>query len=101
MTASRLHRIDAQQPLMIRRVVSQVSKSVRLLLTANQDQCNVAFEPEGAVLGLADKDALTVEISGPGTGLLEIMYGRDSLTVCAWEGATTRVWNKAGAELQV
>ncbi len=76
-------------------------KSVRILLTANQDHCDIAFEPEGAVLTLRDEDAFTVEVAGSGEGVVEITYGPDGLIVGAWDGAKTRVWNKAGEEMDV
>ena len=72
-----------------------------MLLTANQDEVHVFFEPEGAEHTLRGSDRFTVEISGKKADALEITYGPEGLTVCAWNGAATRVWNKSGVELAV
>ena len=47
--------------------------------------CEVRFEPEGAVLHLAANDEFRVEIGG-NEGPIEILYGKDGLTVCGDAG---------------
>jgi hypothetical protein len=59
----------------------------------------VYFEPWGAQHTLVQGDRFRVEIVGPVDGAPEISHTPGGLSIWAWSGATTRVWNKAGDEL--
>lgn len=49
--------------------------TTRLLIQCFESEaCEVAFEPGGAVHTLQREDSFTVEINGPGDGLVEIAY---------------------------
>jgi fermentation-respiration switch protein FrsA (DUF1100 family) len=64
--------------------------SVRLLLTVlDADSCVVYFEPEGGFVRLDRGDAFSVEITGPGDGIVEVSYAPDGLSIGAWSGAST------------
>lgn len=77
--------------------MSDVPKTVRLILTCSTgNECIVAFEPEGAVHKLLASESFTIEVSGPGSGEVEITYDGDGVSVHAWPPASTTVWNDAG-----
>jgi hypothetical protein len=59
----------------------------------------LSFEPEGAQHSLQRGDWFRVEIVGPDDGDAEVSYSPGGLTIGAWPGSATRVWNKAGEEL--
>ena len=71
------------------------------LLRDETDSCVVAFEPLGEVATLNRGDAFTVEISGPGDGLVEISYDADGISIGAWSGASTVAWDRAGNRLKI
>ena len=81
--------------------------TARLLIQCTApDACDVAFEPWGSVEILRPDDAFTVEITGPGDGLVEIALSSDGLSVFAWiddDGtiADMTAWNKAGERLRI
>jgi hypothetical protein len=76
--------------------------TVRLLVTNFEAApCTVAFEPEGATVSLPYAEAFTVEIRGPGSGIPEVSYQADGISICAWPGADTTAWNKAGERLDI
>ena len=80
--------------------VAGESKTVRLLLTClNDDQCVVAFEPEGATHTLRSNDVFTVLISGPGDGEVEVSYDDEGITVHKWPGADFHLTNRRGERL--
>jgi DNA-binding beta-propeller fold protein YncE len=82
--------------------VSHAETSVRLLLTVlESDACDVAFEPEGAVVALRRGDAFTVEVSGPGTGVVEVSYDPKGISIGAWSGASTVAYDRAGNRLDI
>lgn len=59
--------------------------TTRLLIHCSEPEAiEVAFEPWGALHTLNRDDAFTVEISGPGDGLVEIGYSPGWIRVCAW-----------------
>ncbi len=61
--------------------------TTRLLIQCFEPEaCEVAFEPWGAVHTLLREDSFTVEISGPGDGLVEVGYSPGWISVCAWIG---------------
>jgi hypothetical protein len=75
-------------------------KVVSLLLTClDGDECQVAFEPEGAVHTLKAGDAFRVEVKGVGSGEVEIGFVPNGITVVAWDEATTVVRNRAGSHV--
>ena len=77
-------------------------KSVRLIVTClRAAECKVAFEPEGAILTLMSGDVFTVDVKGPGTGVIEVSYWPDGISINAWSGGDTFAWDKAGNKLQV
>ena len=43
-----------------------------LVTVLEAETCVVAFEPEGATITLNKADAFTVEVSGPGDGVVEV-----------------------------
>lgn len=83
--------------------MSTPEPSVTFLVTCLHaaDQCEVAFEPEGAVVTISPGDVLTVEMRGPGNGLPEVSYHPRGISVCAWSGADTFAWDKSGKQLQL
>lgn len=82
--------------------MNQGESSVRLLLTLfDADSCEVAFEPEGAAVTLKRGDAFTVEIRGPGDGVVEVSYDPKGISIGAWSGASTTAWNRAGHRLDI
>lgn len=77
-------------------------KSIRLLLTALAcDSCEVAFEPEGAVVSLRRGDVFTADISGPGTGVVEVSCSPEGITIGVWSGAETVAHDRAGTRLNI
>ena len=62
-------------------------------------QCSVSFEPEGSLHTLREGDVFDVEVVGPGSGRVEIVFLPDGLIVGAWSGADTRVRSKQRGEL--
>ena len=73
-------------------------QTVRLLLSnlSDDDFCTVSFEPLGGQVAVGKGEALTVEISGPGNGIVEVSHVSNGLIIGEWEGATTRVMNHLG-----
>lgn len=70
------------------------------VLCIDVPECQVAFEPEGAIHTLRQGDEFEVEISGPvSPDRLEIAYLPNRLIINAWAGAQTRVRNRVGDEL--
>jgi hypothetical protein len=79
----------------------QSEPSVRLLVTVLEaDSCEVFFEPEGANFSLNRGDAFTVEIGGPGDGVVEVSYSPEGVSIGAWSGASTVAWDRAGNRLK-
>jgi hypothetical protein len=82
--------------------MSSREPSVKFTVTCLQAaECNVAFEPEGAVVAIAQGDVLTVEIRGPGTGFPEVSYIPGGISICAWSGADTFAWDKSGKPIAI
>lgn len=82
--------------------MNAVEPSVRLVVTLlGADACDVAFEPEGAVVPLKHGDAFTVEVRGPGDGVVEVSYHPEGISITAWSGARTFAWNRAGDPLAI
>lgn len=65
------------------------------------DHCEVAFEPEGAIVTIRPGDILTVEMRGPGSGDPEVSYHPRGISVSAWSGADTFAWDKSGRPLRL
>ena len=63
--------------------------------------CSVSLEPEGALLELTEDDWFDVEISGEGSGQVEISYTPTGIIVGAWSGSETTVHDRAGRKLDV
>lgn len=77
-------------------------RSVRLMLSCiNVSDCVLAFEPEGATTSLKRDQPITVEVSGPQEGVLEISYWPDGISINAWPGAETRAWDAQGNKLDI
>lgn len=76
-------------------------RTVSLLLTClADDQCTVAFEPEGAIHVLRAGDWFEVEVSGGrGVPQIEVSYHPEGISIGAWSGAETHVRNRAGEDL--
>jgi hypothetical protein len=82
--------------------MSEVEHTVRLLVTVLEtESCDVAFEPEGAVVRLDKNDAFTVEVSGAGDGIVEVSYRSCGISIAAWSGARTTAWDRAGNRLRI
>jgi hypothetical protein len=82
--------------------MNSAEPTVRLIVTLlGTDACDVAFEPEGAVIALTKGDALTVEVRGPGDGVVEVSYHPDGISITAWSGAQTFAWDRAGSPLTI
>lgn len=76
--------------------------TIKLILTCIQGpRCNVYFEPEGAEMVLEAGDVFTVEMEGAGPGVPEISYLPSGISICAWDRAETRAWNRAGERLKI
>ena len=81
--------------------------TARLLIHCFEPEaCEVAFEPWGAVHTLERDDAFTVEIIGPGSGLVEVAYKPGWISVCAWlddDGTVAEMTarNKRGESLRM
>lgn len=76
--------------------------SVRFIVTClGAAECIVAFEPEGAIHTLSKGDVFTVEVKGPGSGVIELSYEPGGIIICAWSGGDTFAWDKEGNKLQV
>ena len=72
-------------------------QKVRLLVSNVSDgQCMVSVEPLGGQVAVPKGEVLTVEVSGPGKGIVEVSYARNGLIICEWDGATTLVMNRRG-----
>jgi hypothetical protein len=65
------------------------------------DQCEVAFEPEGAVVTIRAGESITVEMRGPGSGVPEVCHNPRGITVYPWNGADTFAWDESGKQLQL
>lgn len=74
-------------------------KTVRLIVTTIGESCSVWFEPYGAGTRLDPGKRLTVEVTGPECGVLEVSRTPESIIICAWDGAETRVWDQDGNEI--
>jgi hypothetical protein len=81
-------------------VAANAKRIVLTLTCLDAPAVTVWFEPEGAEHTLARGDWFHVEITGRDHGDPEISHVPDGLIIGAWSGAATRVWNKAGDELQ-
>jgi hypothetical protein len=82
--------------------MSVTQTSIRLLVSCIKSaECDVSFEPEGAVVKLAHGDAFTVQIQGPGEGVVEVSYEPNGLIIGAWKGARTEAWDRSGRRLQI
>ena len=82
--------------------MSEPDHSVRFVVScADAADCAVAFEPLGTVISIGKGESLTVEISGPGTGIFEIAYSEGGVDVWAWSGGDTSAWDKAGNRLSI
>lgn len=77
------------------------SHMVRLRLACDDDPaCDVFFEPEGGMVHLRKSDPLSVEVTGPGDGIVEITRIGRGLVVWVWSGAETRAWHKDGTRAE-
>jgi hypothetical protein len=74
---------------------------VTLRVAAPATDLSVHFEPTGMTYELNPGDWFDVTISGPGSGLVEILHGPNSIVVGAWPDASTRVLASDGTELEV
>jgi hypothetical protein len=82
--------------------MNQSEPFVRLLLTVlDVDSCDVAFEPEGAVVTLRRGDALAVELHGPGSGVVEVSFDPKGISIGAWSGASTTARDRTGQRLDI
>jgi hypothetical protein len=43
----------------------------------------------------------TVEVSGPGTGIIEVSYMPEGISIGAWSGGDTFAWDKSGKPLSI
>jgi hypothetical protein len=57
------------------------------------------LEPFGAQAELPKGEVFTVEVAGPGDGLVEISYAPNGVIIGEWDGAETRLWNRRGDEV--
>ena len=76
-------------------------RTVRLVLTSLRTDCTVSFEPEGAEHQLPENHHFTVEISGVGSGVVEVAFQPTGIAIVAWDRAQTRAWDREGRALQV
>lgn len=61
---------------------------MRLVLECVQaDSCSVIFEPFGAEYILQAGDAFHIEITGRGTGDVQIWYGPGAISIAPWVGS--------------
>jgi hypothetical protein len=72
-------------------------RTVRLLVSnLSEGECTLSLEPLGGQVTLPKGEAFTVELSGPGKGLVEVIYATNELIIGEWDGATTVVMNRHG-----
>ena len=77
-------------------------QTVRVIVTCLEDEpCDVAFEPEGAVHTLRPDDVFTVEFTGPGDGLVEVSHRSDGISIAGWGGAEVTAKDRSGRHLQL
>lgn len=77
--------------------MGNVTKTVRLRFDNLTDQeCRLRFEPLGGSAAIPRGEALIVEVSGPGDGIVEVSYLADGMIVGEWDGAKTTVLNRNG-----
>ena len=82
--------------------MGRVVPSVKLELTClDAASCEVAFEPEGTVVTLKREDVISVEIRGPGTGILEVSHRPDGISIGAWSRGDSFAWDKSGRQLRI
>ena len=76
--------------------------TTRLVLQCfDADACEVAFEPWGTVETLRVGDTFTVEVSGPGDGVVEVACRPGGISLWAWSGADVVAWDKEGKRLSI
>jgi len=70
-------------------------QTVRLLVSnLSDDQCTVSIEPLGGQVTLPKGEVFTVQVSGPGKGLVEVSYATNGLVIGEWDGAITVLMNR-------
>jgi hypothetical protein len=75
---------------------------VKLVLSClDTATCEVAFEPEGALITLEKDHPVTVEIRGPGEGVVEVSFDPKGIRIGAWSGGDTFAWDDAGEPLRI
>ena len=78
-----------------------MTKTVRLRFDNLTDsECTLHFEPLGGTALIPRGEALIVEVSGPGDGIVEVSYLADGMMVGEWDGAKTTVFNGRGEALR-
>lgn len=78
-----------------------IDRVIRFQLTNLTDgPCTVSFEPRGDQADLPKGEMVTVEVSGPGDGPLEISYAPNGVIIGEWDGAQTRLWNRRGETIR-
>ena len=78
-------------------------KTVRLVLHCRKvDSCEVAFEPWGTIETLRADDTFTVEVAGPGDGMIEVDYRPTGISIWGWNDADTMsAWSKNAGPLNI
>lgn len=74
----------------------QENKVCLLVSNVSGDKCTVSLEPLGGQITLPKGEVFTVEVSGPGKGIVEVSYASNGIIICEWDGATTLVTNRQG-----
>jgi hypothetical protein len=80
-----------------------MNRVVRFTIDCGEGQTlKVYFEPDGAEVVITDRGRLTVEISvGSGSPEPELTVGPGSISIWAWSGADTAVWDELGNSVDV
>lgn len=75
--------------------------TVLLLHCHGVDECEVYFEPEGAVHTLRSDDSFRLEAVLPAGQEIEVVYHPQGISVYAEQAWGTRAFNKAGEQLRL
>ena len=81
---------------------SSLVHSIRLeLANLSGDAFTVVLEPWGQHADVAAEDVVVAEVSGPGSGTLQMGYKKEKLLISVWDGATARLVDRAGRPVEV